>query len=178
MQRISCLALLSVGFLLFQCAASGRAEERQKPVPQSPIGYFYCDKQSGACFLKAAKSAMKGPVKFSVQEVWKYNLEERKWTYVAIKTAGDDVIVPGVGQLHAGGGDPNVQAITQTAGLFWVKWSENGMPVAKFLYSGMLCNDVLIGPKRKGDLIATCVPGKDRATATYVPDPEIYCVKK
>ena len=173
MLRIACVALLSVGALLFQCAAAGQAGERRTPIARSPIGHFDCDKGSGACFLKAAESAVKGPVKFRVEEVWQYNLEDEKWAYVAITDAGENVIVPGGGNR-----DLTVQVITDATGLVWVKWTENGIPVEKFLYSGTLCNDVAIGPKRKGDLIATCVPGKGHATATYVPDPEIYCVRK
>lgn len=177
MQRIARLTLLVVGPVLFQCVASAHAGEWPTPA-QNPIGYFHCDQRSGVCFLKAAESAMNGPVKFSVQEVWQYNLEQKKWEYVATQAVGDDVIVPGARRTHAGDTDPNVQAVTGATGLFWVKWTENGVPVAKFLYSGMLCNDVAIGPKRKGDLIATCIPGKDQATAAYVPDPGIYCVRK
>lgn len=178
MQRISCWALLAVSSLLLQCPAFGQVEKRQPAISQRPLGYFSCDKRSNMCFLKAVEIAQNGPIKFNVKEIWKYNMQEEKWTYVLPPLTRDIVIAPTAGQVHGGNADFTVQAITDSVGLFWVKWTENDMPVEKFLYSGMLCNDVNIGPKRKGDLIAACVPGKDQATAAYVPDPKIYCVRK
>ena len=178
MQRTACLALLSAGAFLFPYASSGQAAEQRQPTSQSPVGYFQCDKISSACSLKAARLAMKRPVTFSVQEVWQYHLQEEKWAYLAVPAVDDDVLVTPARLVLGANPDPTVQVITATAGLFWVKWTENGVSFKRVLHSGMLCNDVLIGPKRKGDLIATCVPGKDHATAAYVPDPEIYCVKK
>jgi len=65
--------------------------------------------------------------------------------------------------------------LTRAAGLFWVKWKEDGRTVGRELFSGsILCNDIDLGKPPEG-MIATCVPLKDHATAMFVPDPQIYC---
>jgi hypothetical protein len=98
-----------------------------------------------------------------------------KWYWMPFNAAVRRTIYPARSQSTSRQTDPVVRLLTDVTGLLWVTWQENGRTVSSFLYSGIVCNDVMIGPSRKGALIATCVPGKDSATAAYVPDPEIFC---
>jgi len=149
--------------------------------PHSPVsrqlGYFQRDK-GGTYFLKSNEFNMKEPVRFSVQEIWRYSPEGEEWILMPDPKLGEKLIHPKDRQVYGGDSDQKIFPITNSIGLFWVKWKENGVAMSNFLFSGMLCNDVNIGPQKKGDRVATCIPGKDHAKAAYVPDPKIYCIRK
>ena len=169
--------LASIGLTSTKQAAISLADEPQLSSEIS-YGYIYRDKKSGRCFLKANLSLLKRTMRFTVLELWGYAPEERKWKWMPLDAIKERTIAPEQKQVYSRTTDPIVQPITDSRGLFWLKWREDDKLFGSLFFSGMLCNDVRIGPERKGDSIATCIPGRESATAAYVPDPTIYCKKR
>ncbi len=174
--------ILFISLFLLNIAGSASAEQPSLPGPGETLlgsgqasGYTFCDKKSGMCMLKANLSMMKTMTTFSDFDLCKYEPKEKKWYWMPFNAVVKKIIAPEQRQMYSAETDPVVRLLTDVTGLFWLTWRENGRPVGRFVFSGMLCEDVMIGPERKGDLIATCIPEKDTATAAYVPDPEIYC---
>ena len=141
------------------------------------FGYTFCDR-AGMCYLKAHDFDLKRPVRFQVLEMWRYDDRLRRWEMMALNTIEERIVKPKRRKVYSADSDSVVRRLTDVTGLLWVKWREDDVPFEDFLYSGMPCNDVHIGPERKGDQVAICVPGKDSAKAAYVPDPRIYCSVK
>jgi hypothetical protein len=130
------------------------------------------------CSLKAHDYGMEKPVTFQVTELWHYDPKADRWNDMALSTVEPKTLAGRKKQIYSLDSDPPVRKLTDVKGLMWVKWTEDGNPFEDFIFSGMLCNDVDIGPARKGDRVAVCVPGKDSATAAYIPDPKIYCAHR
>ncbi len=176
------LLIIFLSLLVLIVAVSASAQEPSSALPGKarvdsyrPIGYTYCDKKTGMCMLKANLGMMKTPTTFSDFDLCRYEPHDGKWYWMPFSTLVEKTITPVQKQVYSADTDPVVRLLTDVKGLLWLTWRENGRAVNSFIYSGMLCNDVMIGPARKGDLIATCIPGKDHAAAAYVPDPAIYC---
>lgn len=127
------------------------------------------------CGLRVHGDDLRRPVTFQVLELWSYESRARKWRFMGLNTIEEVTLSPEPGRGHDSSADPIARRLTDLYGLFWVKWLEDGVPHEDFLYSGMLCEDVMIGPVTKGDEVATCVPGEKSASAEYVPDPRVYC---
>lgn len=175
-------AILFLSLFLFSVAEFASAEQPSLPEAGEALlgsgqayGYAFCDKKSGMCMLKANLRMMKTTTKFSDFDLCRYEPREKKWHWMPFNAPVEKNIVPEHRQVSSLETDPVVRLLTDVKGLFWLSWRENGRTVSSFIHSGMFCNDVMIGPERKGDLIATCIPGKDTATADYVPDPGKYC---
>jgi hypothetical protein len=143
--------------------------------PDQACGYTFCDKESGMCMLRANLGRLRIPTTFSDFEMCGYEPKDEKWNWMPFNAPVRRTIYPAQRQPSSKRTDPVVRLLTDVTGLLWLTWKENGRTVSSFLYSGTLCDDVMIGPTRKGDRIATCIPGRDSATAAYVPDPEIFC---
>jgi hypothetical protein len=53
--------------------------------------------------------------------------------------------------------------------------TENGVAFESKVFVGrVLCNDVMLPPPSRPDVIRTCVPLPNGAMAGYVPDPRIH----
>jgi hypothetical protein len=112
----------------------------------------------------------------SVTGLWKYDHEHEKWVTVSLTGRIEKTVIPESQKNSRGLTDPLVMVLPQEAGLFWIGWKEGNVSHGAFAFSGpVLCNDVSIGPRFKGDKVATCIPFKDHAIAAYVPDPKIHC---
>lgn len=143
--------------------------------PEQACGYPFCDKQSGKCVLKAHLFKLKVPTTFSDFEMCRYEPKDKKWYWMPFNVPVSKTLYPEQRQLYSNQADPVVRSLTDVKGLLWLTWKEDGRTASRFFFSGALCQDVMIGPPRKGDMVATCIPGKDGGTAAYVPDPETYC---
>ena len=161
--------------LVSQAAADLKQLRARKPLLLRPRAYTYCDKDPYMCGLRVHRDDLRRPVKFQVLELWHYEPKARKWYFMGLNTIEETTLSPGPDRGHDPVADPMVRHLTDLYGLFWVKWLEDGVPYEDFLYSGMLCEDVMIGPLTKGDEVATCVPGEKAASAEYVPDPRVHC---
>jgi len=161
-----------------QAAADLKQLRGRKQLLLRPRAYTYCDTSPRMCGLRTHAYDLRRPVTFQVRELWRYDPHERKWRYMGLNTIEETIVSPVPSQGRNSGADPIVRRLTDLYGLFWVKWLEDGVPYEDFLFSGMLCEDVMIGPTRKGDEVATCVPGQNSASAEYVPDPHVYCALK
>jgi hypothetical protein len=126
------------------------------------VGKVIRDPVSGDCSLVATSSS--SPVDFEVSELWRYDPPSKRWLRQEFKPVSK-VVQSG-----------NVGSLTNEAGLYWVKWKENGDPCQSLVTSGrVLCNDIHLAPSSEPDVIAACIPFEDSARAEYVPDPEIHC---
>ena len=126
------------------------------------VGKVVRDASSGNCSLIA--TVAKSPVDFEVYELWRYDPLSRSWLQQDFKPVSR-VVQSGT-----------VASLTDEAGLYWVKWKENGEPHQSLVFSGrVLCNDIHLAPSSEPNVIATCIPFEDSARADYVPDPKIHC---
>lgn len=126
------------------------------------VGKVVRDAASGTCSLVATST--KSPVNFEVYELWRYDAPSKTWLQQDFQPISKVVQAGTVGIL------------TTEAGLYWVKWKENGDPFASLVFSGrVLCNDIHLAPASEPNVIATCIPFEDSARADYVPDPKIHC---
>jgi hypothetical protein len=141
-----------------------------------PVAYSIRDRVTGVSSLRANSALLKSETEFTVAELWRYSPERRTWFKLAFTKVGPKKIAPAGHRVYSTTTDPIVAPLTDRLGLYWVKWTENGQPFGTFVYSGpMLCEDIMIGPMTKGDMVATCIPSANSALAAYVPDPKIYC---
>lgn len=148
----------SVMFVVFLAMAMTLGAETEEVT----VGRVVRDAASGTCSLVAAGSA--SPVDFEVVELWRYDPQSRTWLQQEFKPISRVVQSGTVGVL------------TNEAGLYWVKWKENGDPRQSLVFSGrVLCNDVHLAPSSEPNVITTCVPSDDSARADYVPDPKVHC---
>ena len=161
--------------LVSEAAADLKQLRARKQLLLRPRAYTYCDKDPYMWGLRVHRDDLRRPVKFQVRELWQYDPQARKWYFMGLNTIEATTLSPEPGRGRNRVADPIARRLTDLHGLFWVKWLEDGVPYEDFLYSGMLCEDVMIGPVRKGDEVATCVPGEKSGSAEYVPDPRIYC---
>lgn len=144
------------GVFLAMAMAVGAETEK------APFGKVVRDTATGNCSLVATLS--KSPVNFEVYELWRYDSLSRKWLQQKFKPISK-VVRSGT-----------VASLSNEAGLYWVKWKENGDPYQSLVFSGrVLCNDIHLAPSPEPNVIATCIPFEDSARADYVPDPEIHC---
>lgn len=115
---------------------------------------------SGALHLVAQGA----PVKFEVDGLCRYDARSDRWSREEFATVDKTV---GVGV---------VAELTDRAGLYWVRWKEDGRRFASLAAAGpVLCNDVMLAPRSRPGMIATCIPMQDSARAAYVPDPSSQC---
>ena len=115
---------------------------------------------SGAVYLIAQGV----PVKFEVDGLCRYDPGSDRWSREEF-TRVDKTVGAGV-----------VAELTDRAGLYWVRWKEDGRRFASLAAAGpMLCNDVSLAPPSRPGRIATCIPQQDSARAAYVPDPSSQC---
>ncbi len=105
------------------------------------------------------------PVKFEVDKLCRYDPESNRWSREEVAPINKVV-----------GADAVVAELTDSVGLYWVRWKEDGRPFASLAVSGpVLCNDIALAPSSRSDVVATCIPQQHSARAGYVPDPNIYC---
>ena len=70
----------------------------------------------------------------------------------------------------------NITDFSDRVGLFWIRWRDDGRSFTKMVVSGPVkCNDLMIGPPPRPDLIPACVPSATSAKADHVPDPAVHC---
>lgn len=149
-------------FICVVCLAMTMAMPAGAATEKVAVGKVVRDAASGNCSLVATSS--RSPVDFEVYELWRYDSPSKRWVQQKYKPIRKVVQTGTVGIL------------TNEAGLYWVKWKENGDPFASLVFSGrVLCNDVFLAPASAPNVIATCIPFEDSARADYVPDPKIYC---
>ncbi|HKQ98456.1 MAG TPA: hypothetical protein VJV75_11310 [Candidatus Polarisedimenticolia bacterium] len=161
--------------LVSEAAADLKQLGVRKPLRLLPRAYTYCDKDPRMCGLRVHRDDLSRPVRFQVRELWHYEPRARKWHFMGLNTIEATTLTPEPVRGHDRSADPIARRLTDLYGLFWVKWLEDDVPYEDFLYSGMLCEDVMIGPMTKGDEVAACVPGEKSASAEYVPDPRVHC---
>ena len=132
------------------------------PGDAQPLASVERDAKSGRSRLVVAKPQAV-PIKFEVNELWRYDAESSRWIRERFKPVAK---VAGAGV---------VAEITDQVGLYWLKWSENGQPIEGQVFSGPVrCNDVMLAPPTRPDLLRACIPSKNSAKADYVPDPRIH----
>jgi hypothetical protein len=114
-------------------------------------------------------------VQISDLRLWRYDTDADRWTkvpdgslqYILMRqprSFGPD------GEIHM-----NTLLVRDAPiGLYWVRFTEDGLPREGFIIRGQLCQDLEIGEPPPGK-VAACVPFKDSARAQFVPDPRIYC---
>jgi hypothetical protein len=154
MERVGVLRELLLASLMLAsttlCAAAS----------SGPQGTIERDGQSGKLRLIAHGP----PVKFEVDRLCRYDPQSNRWSRVAF-TPISKVVGAGV-----------IAELPDSVGLYWVQWKENGRPFASLAVSGpVLCNDILLAPTSRTDVIAACIPLRQSAQAAYVPDPKIHC---
>ena len=142
-----------IGFVMAMLALSSEAQ---------PLASVERDAASGRSRLVVA-NAQAVPIRFEVQELWRYDPETRGWSRERFKPVAK---VTGAGL---------VAEITDKVGLYWLKWTENGQRVEGQVFSGPVrCNDVRLAPPPRADLVRACIPSRNSAKADYVPDPRIH----
>ena len=132
------------------------------PGDAQPLASIERDAASGRSRLVVAKPQA-APIKFEVTELWRYDAEKREWSRERFK--------PVAKVTRAG----LIADITDQVGLFWLKWTEDGQPIEGQVFAGPVrCNDLMLAPPSRPDLLKACIPSKNSARADYVPDPRIH----
>ena len=103
------------------------------------------------------------PLRLRVVDLWRYDPSSQRWLRVPFPSAERAV------------GQGVVTKFPERIGLYWVRWTENGVAFESKVFVGrVLCNDVMLPPPSRPDVIRTCVPLPNGAMAGYVPDPRIH----
>jgi hypothetical protein len=115
-------------------------------------------------------------VQISDLRLWRYDPDADRWTKVP--DGSMQYILMGQPRSFGPDGGMPVNALLARAapiGLYWVRFTENGLPRDGFIFRGPVkCNDIEIGEPPAGK-VAACVPFKDSARAQFVPDPCVHC---
>lgn len=156
------LRTLGFAFLLAPgLALSAPAAPLKSPPAAQPQARIQREATSGLERLVVSERTR--PIRLRIDELWRYDLPSDRWVRVPF-AAFDQIAGPGTAI--------EMPAVT---GLYWLKWSENGARYAGWAGVGRaLCNDVMLPPTTRRNVVPTCIPGEKSATATYVPDPRIH----
>jgi hypothetical protein len=146
-------------------------------------GHVYYDTQTGTATLRASGSILrqikaKQPRRFVLVELWRYDSQAGTWNKLEKPPAQPVVMRQENRTIYGPQADQVLATLTDRIGLYWVKWTEDGVLVQAPAYCGPAKpNDLDIAPAPEGMIIAA-IPHEDSGEAGYVPDPRIYCNSK
>lgn len=155
MPTLRSIACLVAGLALAATAVASPAAA----VPQARV---VRDAKAGTASLVVAKAPAR-PLGLRVTELWRYEPSSLRWLRVPFPSVQWTV------------GQGVATTLPQRVGLYWVRWTEDGVPFEASAFVGrVLCNDVMPRPDPRPDMIRACVPLEKSAMARYIPDPRVH----
>lgn len=151
-----------------------------EPTEVGGVEYVHYDTETAAATVRANGAILrqiqaKQPRRFALVELWRYDVQAGRWNKLKMSAAQPVAMRQEERTVYGAKTDQVLATLRVEVGLYWVKWTENGVLVQAPAYCGsVLPNDLDIPPAPMGMIIAA-VPQAESGEAKYVPDPRIYC---
>lgn len=155
-----------------QSQSANDARERQK---WEAIVTFWGQEDTNVFDLRVPDRLIKEPVTVRYIELWKYDLEQKRWVKIDDRSKTTKIVMPADKPQNS---PEDSQVITELpitfeqVGLYYAKWSANGLECATMTRLGPnVTSKESPGKPPPGFIVADVPESVNKAVRVFVPDP-------
>lgn len=178
--RLFARTALTLGLLLSAAPAAAQSELEQEKLKWMNLITFFGEEETGDFSLRVFDKDVKERADFRFQELWKYDLDSKRWIKIDDKPQTARVVMPNEKGPNS---PPDTQLLAslpvsiKTPGVFYAKWRINrNVEGATFTRIGpnVLGRDPPAGPRPEKHIVMDVPIDQNKAVRMWIPDPRFH----